>query len=110
MTVIALIENVKFADWVDEDDLDIRGLTIAEDERAMPKCSYTRGTSTYLLHGKKSRSTKYLVDRVVFGSSGSQMEPNPSKDALSVLDEFSPGIVEIIDCRRNEESHVHPTG
>ncbi|GBL82307.1 hypothetical protein AVEN_252473-1 [Araneus ventricosus] len=32
VTVITFTENVEFADWVDEDDIDIRGLTIPEDE------------------------------------------------------------------------------
>ncbi|GBN08105.1 hypothetical protein AVEN_19069-1, partial [Araneus ventricosus] len=32
MVVIAFTENVEFADWVDEDDIDISGLTIPEDE------------------------------------------------------------------------------
>ncbi|GBM01292.1 hypothetical protein AVEN_170343-1 [Araneus ventricosus] len=32
MAIIAFTENVEFADWVDEDDIDIRGLTIPEDE------------------------------------------------------------------------------
>ncbi|GBN14831.1 hypothetical protein AVEN_122848-1, partial [Araneus ventricosus] len=31
MAVITFTENVEFADWVDE-DIDIRGLTISEDE------------------------------------------------------------------------------
>ncbi|GBL88081.1 hypothetical protein AVEN_133731-1 [Araneus ventricosus] len=33
MAVIAFTENVEFVDWVDEDDIGIRGLTIPEDER-----------------------------------------------------------------------------
>ncbi|GBL99358.1 hypothetical protein AVEN_206775-1 [Araneus ventricosus] len=32
MAVIAFTENVELAEWVDEDDIDIRGLTIPEDE------------------------------------------------------------------------------
>ncbi|GBO40724.1 hypothetical protein AVEN_212013-1 [Araneus ventricosus] len=32
MAVIAFTENVEFEDCVDEDDIDIRGLTIPEDE------------------------------------------------------------------------------
>ncbi|GBN53964.1 hypothetical protein AVEN_77081-1 [Araneus ventricosus] len=32
MAVIAFTENVEFVEWVDEDDIDIRGLTIPEVE------------------------------------------------------------------------------
>ncbi|GBM34691.1 hypothetical protein AVEN_233374-1, partial [Araneus ventricosus] len=44
IAVIAFTENVEFADWVDEDNIDIRGLTIPEDESnvKMPVCSMNK--------------------------------------------------------------------
>ncbi|GBM03727.1 hypothetical protein AVEN_134947-1 [Araneus ventricosus] len=41
MAVIAFTENVKFADWVDEDDIYIRGLTIPEDESVVKMPMYS---------------------------------------------------------------------
>ncbi|GBN12052.1 hypothetical protein AVEN_149955-1 [Araneus ventricosus] len=42
MAVITFTENVEFADWVDEDDTDIRGLTLLSPRmRAMSKCPCT---------------------------------------------------------------------
>ncbi|GBN17059.1 hypothetical protein AVEN_63806-1 [Araneus ventricosus] len=48
MAVITFTENVEFVDWVDEDDIDIRGLTIPEDERdvKMPVYSMNEHIST----------------------------------------------------------------
>ncbi|GBO42662.1 hypothetical protein AVEN_17713-1 [Araneus ventricosus] len=48
MAVIAFIENVEFADWVDEDDIGIRGLTISENESdvKMPVYSMNEPTSS----------------------------------------------------------------
>ncbi|GBN16901.1 hypothetical protein AVEN_266664-1 [Araneus ventricosus] len=46
MAVIAFIENVEFADWVDEDDIDIRGLTISEDESDVKMLVYSMNEPT----------------------------------------------------------------
>ncbi|GBN87169.1 hypothetical protein AVEN_142987-1 [Araneus ventricosus] len=48
MAVITFTENVEFADWVDEDNIDIRGLTISEDESdvKMPVCSFIEHISS----------------------------------------------------------------
>ncbi|GBM67911.1 hypothetical protein AVEN_181361-1 [Araneus ventricosus] len=41
MAVIAFTENVEFADWVDDDDIDTRGLTIPEDENDVKMLVYS---------------------------------------------------------------------
>ncbi|GBM28638.1 hypothetical protein AVEN_620-1 [Araneus ventricosus] len=45
MAVIAFTENVEFADWMDEDVIDIRGLTIPEDVK-MPVYSMNEHISS----------------------------------------------------------------
>ncbi|GBM16430.1 hypothetical protein AVEN_94927-1 [Araneus ventricosus] len=48
MAVIIFTENLEFVDWVDEDDIDIRGLTISEGKRdvKMPVYSMNEHIST----------------------------------------------------------------
>ncbi|GBN83978.1 hypothetical protein AVEN_18437-1 [Araneus ventricosus] len=52
MAVIAFTENVEFRDWVDEDDIDIRGLTIPEDERCQNACVLDKRTHIFSMGGR----------------------------------------------------------
>ncbi|GBN06260.1 hypothetical protein AVEN_155970-1 [Araneus ventricosus] len=57
MAVIAFTKNVEFADSLDEDDIDIKGLTIPGDQSNVKMPMYSMNEHIYS-YGRKSHSSK----------------------------------------------------
>ncbi|GBN21206.1 hypothetical protein AVEN_125238-1 [Araneus ventricosus] len=75
MAVIAFTENVEFADWVDEDDIDIRGLTIPEDESDVKIAVYS--TNEHISSPWEEESPTNKVD--IWWNQVSKLEPSDAE-------------------------------